>query len=156
MPFVFDTNSFRVLQNYYPTHFQAFWAQFDALVTGGDVLSVREVLRELEQQVTKEWFQQWIDRNKGIFLTPDNAETEYVKRIFSVRHFQGLVAQKAVLKGTPVADPFVVACAGVRGATVVTEETLRPNAAKIPNVCQYFGIHCTDLEGLFRDLGWQF
>jgi hypothetical protein len=56
----------------------------------------------------------------------------------------------------PVADPFVIACAKIRGGTVVTEERLKPNAARIPNICQHFGIPCTNLEGFMQLMGWNF
>ncbi len=39
---------------------------------------------------------------------------------------------------------------------VVTEETFRPNAAKIPNVCQHFGIECINLRQLMEREGWRF
>lgn len=60
------------------------------------------------------------------------------------------------LRGYPVADPFVVACARVRDGCVVTEEASRPNAARIPNVCGHFGVRCTNVEGFLREIGWEF
>ena len=39
---------------------------------------------------------------------------------------------------------------------VVTEEIYRPNAAKIPNVCEYFNIECINLQQLMIREGWQF
>ena len=51
MAYVFDTNSFRVLGNYYPDQFPTFWERFDRAVTDGKIVSVREVRRELEAQV---------------------------------------------------------------------------------------------------------
>lgn len=156
MPFVFDTSSFRVLENYYRETFRSFWDKFDELIRRREVLSVREVYRELEQQVTKEWFRMWLQGSKGIFLTPTAAETELVSKIFTVAHFRALVTKKQLLKGMPVADPFVVACGGVRRGCVVTEESIKPNAAKIPNVCEHFSIECTNLEGFLGRLGWRF
>ena len=62
------------------------------------------------------------------------------------------------LHGTPVADPFVIACAKIRQGTVVTEERLKPHAAKIPNVCQHPGVSvpCIDLEDFMQKQGWSF
>jgi hypothetical protein len=51
---------------------------------------------------------------------------------------------------------FVIAAAKVKAATVVAEEKLKPNAAKIPNVCQHFGILCTNLEGFMSQQNWSF
>jgi hypothetical protein len=79
-----------------------------------------------------------------------------VAEIFRISHFQGLIGQKQRLKGDPVADPFVIACAKVRGGSVVTEEQFKPNAAKIPNVCQHFNVPCIDLEEFMHQQKWSF
>jgi hypothetical protein len=71
-------------------------------------------------------------------------------------HFQMLVTETQRLRGQPVADPFVIACASVKGGSLVTEETAKPNSAKIPVVCKYFGVPCTNLEGFLSARGWQF
>ncbi|MCZ6821218.1 MAG: DUF4411 family protein [Calditrichaeota bacterium] len=63
---------------------------------------------------------------------------------------------KQRLKGTPVADPFVIASARIRQACVVTEEGKKKNAARIPNVCEYFGVDCTNLEGFMERERWRF
>lgn len=100
-----------------------------------------------------------------MFSTPTGAELLFVAEIFRIRHFQGLIGAQQRLKGTPVADPFVIACAKVNQATVVTEEgwqrggkslVLKPNAAKIPNVCAHFKIPCIDLEEFMHQQGWTF
>ncbi len=71
-------------------------------------------------------------------------------------YFQSLIGTKAILKGTPVADPFVVASGKVNKAVVVTQEQLKPNAAKIPNACQYFHAPCINLETFMTKQGWTF
>jgi Domain of unknown function (DUF4411) len=81
---------------------------------------------------------------------------QFVATIFSVPHFKYLVGQRQILKGMPVADPFVVAAAKIRGACVVTEEKLKKNAARIPNVCEHFDVLYTNMEGFMEDEGWQF
>ena len=57
-----------------------------------------------------------------------------------------------------MADPFIIAKAGVslEESCVVTEEADRPNAVRIPNVCEYFNIECINLEQLMEREGWQF
>lgn len=77
-------------------------------------------------------------------------------RIFAVPHFQALVSEKQRLQGKAVADPFVIAAAAAAGWAVVTEERVKPHAAKIPNVCQHFGIRCLNLEGFMHENGWSF
>jgi hypothetical protein len=155
-PFVFDSNSWRVLENYYPSQFPSFWDRFNGAVDDGSVVSVREVFNELDRQLQTDWMRTWVRAHRGAFLDPAGAETVFVSRIFLVPHFQVLVGQEQLLRGQPVADPFVIACAQHHRGCVVTEETLRPNAAKIPNVCQHFGVEYTNVEGFLAHHGWQF
>jgi len=42
MLYVFDSNSLRVLGNYYPGRFPTFWKKFEDAVASGMVVSVRE------------------------------------------------------------------------------------------------------------------
>jgi len=114
------------------------------------------VRNELDRQCTREHLRDWIDRHREVFAIPSPRETSFVARIFMVSHFHQLVAQKQRLKGSPVADPFVIAAASVRNGRVVTEETRRPNAGKIPNVCEHFAIPWTNLEGFMEAEGWEF
>ncbi len=156
MSFVFDTSSFRILRHYYPNRFPSVWAGLEELVAAGEITSTREVFNELELFDDPGPVLDWAKNHKEIFTTPTNDETEFVSRIFQVAHFHSLIAQKSILTGKPVADPFVVAAAAVRAATVVTQEVLKPNAAKIPNVCQHFGIACVNLEEFMTHHGWNF
>ncbi|NJN38451.1 MAG: DUF4411 family protein [Acaryochloridaceae cyanobacterium CSU_3_4] len=156
MIYVFDTSSLVVLKNFYPNNFPTLWEQWNSLVAEGTVVSVREVKEELANRSDSDVIDQWAKKHKSIFLLPSPKETEFVRNIFSVSHFQALVSQQSIWKGTPVADPFVIAAAAVRSGTVVTEESLKPNAAKIPNVCQHFGVHCINLEGFMNQQDWSF
>jgi len=83
-------------------------------------------------------------------------EAAFVSKIFSVPHFAQLISAKAQMTGQPVADPFLIAAAHECGGTVVTQERLKPNAAKIPNVCQHFGISCMNFEGFLKAEGYSF
>lgn len=156
MKYVFDTNSFRVLENYYPERFPTFWDNFNGAVETGTVVSVREVYNEVENLVRPEWLLEWAKQHRAIFLKPGSAETEFVAEIFRVPHFRTLVGATQVLRGSTVADPFIIAAARVLEGCVVTEEALKPNAAKIPNICQHFGIECTNMEGFLDRMGWRF
>ena len=156
MIYVFDTSSFKVLKNFYPSRFPSLWKGIAELVTTQRMISVREVKNELESYYESDFIQDWANTNKHIFLVPTNEELGFVGKIFSVAHFQTLIGQKNILKGTPVADPFVIAAAKVRNGCVVTEEIKKEHAAKIPNVCEHFEIECTNLEGLMQKEGWKF
>ncbi len=155
MIYVFDTNSIRVIGNYYPDQFPTFWKHLDGAVSQGTVISVKEVRKELEFQAS-DWLKTWIKNNNNMFASPNQLESQYVAEIFAIPHFRALVGEKQILKGQPVADPFLVAAARARGAVVVTEEALKPNAAKIPNVCIHFNVKCTNLQGFMKDMGWCF
>ncbi len=154
--YVFDTNSLSVLKNFYPANFPSFWQQWDELVGNGMITSVREVKRELDNRDSNDFLQAWIKQNKAIFSTPSSEELMVVQQILAIPHFQPLIGTQATLRGTPVADPFVVAAAKVKEGVVITEERLKPNAAKIPNVCEYFKVPCTNLEGFMSQQNWSF
>ena len=153
MIYILDTSSIIVCGHYFPSRFPTFWADFDALVQSGRLLSVREVRRELDTKASREHLRTWVNHNRAIFLLPAPEETTFVAQIFSIPHFQQLVGKKQRLSGRPVADPFVVASARCREACVVTEEKIRPGAAKIPNVCSRFTIDCISLEQLMEREG---
>jgi hypothetical protein len=156
MVYVFDTSSFRVLGNYFPQRFPSFWKLFDTSVLKGEIISPREVYNELRGQVNKPHLLAWINTNKMIFEIPGEKETEFVGQIFAIPHFQQLVSERHRLRGTPVADPFVIAMAKVRGGCVVTEEAKKENAARIPNVCEHFEIPWRNVEGFMEAKGWEF
>lgn len=156
MKYVFDTSAIIVLKNYYPTTFTTLWGHLDALATNGIILSVHEVFNELHNYNEVDFIQDWAKQRKAIFARPSNDELQFVQQMLAIPHFQSLIGRKAILKGTPVADPFVIAAAKVKGATVVTQEKLKENAARIPNVCKHFDIPCVSLEDFMAERGWMF
>jgi hypothetical protein len=154
--YIFDNGPFSKLKHYYPTVFKSVWAGLDRLVSDGELISTKEVWTELENGEPNKHVQPWLKARKLLFTVPTAAELVVVRKILEVPHFQALIGEKQRLRGTPVADPFVVAAASVHKATVVTEELLKANAAKIPNVCQHFGIRYLTLEEFMADQGWTF
>ena len=151
-----DTNSFRLLESYYPSRFPSFWQNFDRSVRAGDIASVREVRKEIEQGNAADHIEKWVKTNPHFFRDPDEDELHAVRDLFSNAHFQSMVGQKQILRGTPVADPFLIAAARVSGGCVVTEERAKPNSTKIPSVCSHLGVRCTNLEGMLVALKWRF
>jgi len=160
MIYVFDTSSISVLKDYYFDTFKSFWDYFNTDIQSGNVVSVREVFKELEaglNQVDRyPWLWSWIKQNRQIFAIPDETQTKFIREIFQIKHFQTLIGMKQQLRGMPVADPFVIAYAYVLEGCVVTQEIEKPNASKIPNVCRHFGIECTNLEGYLSIKSWSF
>ena len=102
------------------------------------------------------WLADWIKQHKSMFRVPTAEEMQFVSEIFKVKTFQALVGEKQRLRGTPVADPFIIACAQMCGGTVITEEVRKDGGAKIPNVCDHFKINWTNLEGFLAENNWEF
>lgn len=156
MIYVFDTSSFIVSGHYFPDRFPSFWTSLNEMVANNRVISVKEVRNELDVEVNKQHLSDWIKSNGHVFLKATPEETDFVAEIFAIPHFLQLVRRKSIVQGQPVADPFVIAAAKLRNACVVTEEAKKKNAARIPNICEHFGISCTNLDGFMGDEGWQF
>lgn len=153
--YIFDTSPLSSLfRNYYRSRFPTLWDHFDALVSDGVVTSTREVKRELDQYSRVD--EQWLRDNSAIFTTPTVREALVVRQIYEVKHFQQNIELKKIHKGGLNADPFVVAKAIVENGTVVSLESAAPNAARIPNICQQFGVRCLNLEEFMEEEGWQF
>ena len=85
-----------------------------------------------------------------------NDEGPFVAGIYVVRHFQSNFEKQKILRGGRNADPFLIARAASVGATVLTMEQHKPNAAKIPNICTHFKIPCLDLRGFMEKEDWVF
>jgi hypothetical protein len=69
-----------------------------------------------------------------------------VSEIFKRKQFLGLVRKEHILRGLPVADPFIVAAGKVNSGIVVTQESLKEGAARIPTVCKEFGVKWINVE----------
>lgn len=70
MIYVFDNSPLSALfKNYYRGVFRTLWQGFDDLVDAGQVLSTREVLREIEDS-SIEALRTWAADHKDIFATP--------------------------------------------------------------------------------------
>lgn len=154
MIYVFDSNTLiKIFNNYYREQFPSFWQKFTEYIADRKIISVRAVKTELvgRGDVLADFV-----KNTNIFITPSDDETAFMATIFQVKHFQSLISKKSMLQGREVADPYLIARAKIQNACVVTEEKLKPNAAKIPNVCQKFNIPCINFEQFMADENWFF
>jgi len=156
MIYVFDTSSLSKLKHFYPGVFKSVWQGLETLIRNGKLISTREVWKEMERGNSDQYTNEWFENHKEIFTMPTSSELHFVAEIFMVQHFQMLIGEQQRLKGTPVADPFVIACAKIKSGTVVTEEQFKLNAAKIPNVCEHFDIPCINLEAFMQQQNWIF
>lgn len=155
MIYVFDSNVLiSLFRNYYRGRFPSLWQKFDVYVVSGQIVSVREVLNEIGSR--DDQLSEWAKQNREVFSQPSSEELAFIAEIFKVNHFQMLVRSEERLKGKPVADPFVIAKAKIIQGCVVTDEILKPNAAKIPNVCNHFGVAHLNFEGFMEKENWTF
>ncbi len=155
--YVFDSSPLiDLFRHYYRTRSPSLWTAFDAMVTQDRITSTREVFNELNARGDD--LAAWCAENRQqVFITPSVQELDFVREIFEVRHFQSMIRRKARLQGSLVADPFVIARATcLENGCVVTTEKYSPNAAKIPNVCEHFGVDCINLEEFMEREQWRF
>ena len=121
--------------------FPTLWDNFDQLVADSEIVSAREVLREIEDGPLPA-LTEWARAHTDVFALPTPEEAAFITRIYGVAHFHQNIEQQKLLKGGYIADPFVIAKAAIQGRTVVTTELFKPNAAKIPNICRNFAVPC--------------
>jgi len=150
--YVFDSGPFIGLKNYPQDVFSSLWNSFSQLINAGDIISSSEVLREIENYDDE--IAEWAKSNKQIFIKPTLEEQILVQQILA-RH-PDLVKEESILLGKPYADPFVIAQAKSHNCTLVHNEKFKPNAHKIPNVCQDFDVTEIALFDFFRREKWTF
>jgi len=139
------------IRYYPPDVFPALWSNLEEMIKSGELLSPDEVLLELGQKDDE--IHQWAKANSTMFVPLDEEIQSATQEI--LKQFPRLVG---AMKDRNRADPFVIAVAKVRNATVVTGEKSsgireRP---RIPNVCDHFEISHLTLLQLIRDKGWTF
>jgi len=157
MVYLFDTNSLSVIfRHYYYERFPSFWEKFDSFKEKGKIISVRETRKEIEIIKRGDRLEDWIKQNSDFFKDPTIEELKFITTIYSVNHFQHNLEKTKLLNGGAFADPFIIAKARVNNAIVVTQEKRKENGAKIPNICEYFGIECIDLNGFLVKENWIF
>jgi len=155
--YVFDTNSLSaIIKHYFPSGFPSFWDKFRSSVEKVQIISVREVKRELADRFSDDQISHLITGNKEFFELPTNEELAFITEIYRVPHFQQNMESKKILSGGSFADPFVIAKGKITSRTVVTEEIIKPNGAKIPNICSHFSIPSTNFEGFLTQESWRF
>ena len=121
----------------------------EALIAAGTLRCSEEVLHELERQ--DDDLLTWAKAQNGLFVPMDAGIEAAVKRVVIIPN---------AVKGTSTdnsADPFVVAVAIARSATVVSRE--RAGSAqhpKIPYLCDQLSVPHQTLEQFVTGQGWSF
>ena len=163
--YVIDTSSLiRIKPEYYPHDiFVSLWSNMENIVKEGRLISSKLVLDELKKM--DDDIYKWAKRNKSMFKKITPQQTKEVKNILGTKDFGALIDCGAQ---DGQADPFIIAIALEKEKQtsfpdfnkkikkmVVTEERLHGNRIRIPFVCQYFGVECTNIFDLFRREGWR-
>ncbi len=140
--YVVDTSVFRhILWHVYRSVVPEIWDGLEHMLHVGQVISVKEVYRELELQFAEDKaLLAWVKQYRKSFKKPTNEEASLVSDIYSIRNLQNGVSHKNILLGRPVADAFLVAKACAVGGIVVSREVYKENAAKIPNICELLDV----------------
>lgn len=143
--YIIDNNVFSNLFKFVRIDsFPTFWYSLDYLMEKGEVISIREVYRELESffivQGKEDLIIKWLKNHKQYFLTPTAQECEIVREIFKSKHNQQLIKKASLVEGKPEADVFIIAKAISEKAMLVTDEKYKVNGSKIPNVCSKYDV----------------
>jgi hypothetical protein len=152
MKYIFDSGPFIDCRYYFPNIFKTYWCKLNQLAHDKNILSVKEVYNEILRG--SDIISEWADKNKEIFEKPTSDEFSIVSEILS--NHRELIRAMNISGGTPVADPFIIAKAKVNNLIVVTQETYRENAHKIPNICKELGVEYMSLEKFMNSEGWEF
>lgn len=147
--YAIDSCSLTALRRIYPERaFPQVWQLVETLASSGRIISVEDVLIELE--AFDDVIKQWVIAHESIFL-PLTADVQTAARAI-LAAYPTLVDVK---KRKSSADPFLIAVAQVRSAVLVTEEKISggPGRVKIPDVCRGLGMSCIPLLQMLLDEG---
>ncbi len=156
--FCIDTDALITLKTFYPKKepaFKAIWEEIEKLIKEGNMFTIKFVEEEIKKYQGKDDFlKKWVKARKKHFIVPVNGEIwEAGQKI--IREHPELLDQKKLANNEPEADPFLIALAYSRGATIITQENKeKPN--KIPTVASYYQIRCISLFEFFNEQGLTF
>lgn len=161
--FLLDTNVFiEAYRRYYAMDLcPGFWDCLEHYSQEAYLLSIDRVREEIDEgDPLNTWVSQAPDK-----LFASTADEQVIRSFGNMmRWVQGndQFSQQAENEFARVADGWLVAYAEVYGLTVVTHETLKPEAQKrvpIPNVCRHFNVPYQDTFSMLRALdvtfGWK-
>lgn len=150
--YVFDSSAFinGARHHYYLNTMAAVWDLVEVAIEDGRVIVPREVFREVTFQ--EDDVSELLKRHKDAVVEPPE-EVQSLAGIYQQRFFSGSELRDR-------ADPWIMAEAEVRGATIVTYEGItfsgaaaRGSAQKLPAICAQVGLKCCTLAQALQDLG---
>jgi hypothetical protein len=149
--YVIDTSALIDLKNQYPESiFVGVWNRFNSMCEEGQIISPREVLREIKKGDDE--LVKWAEDYEEVFLEPTENEILILQKVMA--YYPINIIEKYSTR--PWADPLVIASAKHYGLTIIQQEQGSLNQFKIPSVAAHFGIKCVRLLEFFQDEGWQF
>ena len=146
-----DTSALIDLRIHYPRDiFASLWKNLERLVSEGNLVAPREVLKEIEQKDDE--LLDWARKNRRLFVDLDFEQQRLVSNL--LKKYPTLVDPS---KSIPDADPFIVAL-GKKNYVVVTQEKTGGfrGIVRIPDVCAREGVKCISLHQMFREERWEF
>lgn len=161
MNYLLDANTLIEAKNRY-YHMKVCPGYWDwLLLKGGEnqLGSIVPVLDELKNG--KDELTQWADDNDSLFavISDDDTQASYSEIAQHVAAQAPSMKPGALESFLGGADPWLIAKAHCTGATVVTHETMNPDARRrflIPNVCEHFDVDWMNTFELLLELDAEF
>jgi hypothetical protein len=137
-------------ERYYPIDiFPAFWDKLDGLIQAGRLKAPQTLIDELEAK--DDAWRAWVyERREQMIWAIDEPIQEALFKVMPV--YAGVVANLDSIKG----DPFFVAAALAKGATLITSEKPKKGNVKIPRICDSLGVAWSPLLDVVRAERWRF
>lgn len=128
------------------------WKEIEALVDRRQIVTCRQIVREVSFGKRGDLAKKWIDDSKIEILVEDEFVQNRVVEV--VNGSPGLLHFKTTRK-TSSGDAFLIATAMDYGLTIITEE--KPTSPiKIPQVARRFGVDSISISELAQKEGWTF
>lgn len=122
--------------------FSNIWEKLEEMVENGTLITSVEIKDELmDDDIIN-----WCNKHKEMFVKLSVEIQEKVTNV--LRDFPNMI--KITTKKNSNGDPFLVATALVKEATIVTNEKRGEN--KIPTICEEIGIECLNLNGFLDEI----
>lgn len=151
--YYFDTAGFMEPWNkHYPFEiFPSFWKKIDDMIDEGTIISVRAVYDELSRYDDE--LLAWAKQRREIFLEPTEDIQNVVRQVLCTA--PKLYEAKTDRSG---ADPFVVALAKLKNATLVSDEkrVARRKDITIHQACDLLEVPSMRVLEFIREQGWTF
>ncbi len=137
--------------NYYYTQqiCPSFWELLLQLASEGCLISPHEIYQEIQKQ--DDGLSKWLKSNKFPFEAIDENIQDNMHLV--MEKFPLLIDSKSFRS---MGDPWVIATAMSREATVVTTERSAPKKIKIPDACHGLGIPCITEFQFVHEIGIRF